>query len=230
MTFTDARTSVSAQATVPAWIELTWYTVSALLNEAKFDPKTDHLIFSGDMISKGPSSPSVVDFAMSAEASCVRGNHEDRVLLTARDYMVHGSIGKKKNKPPMPGIPEEASEPEDATLDDEPEELTRLDAADRLLAQQLSKRQLEYLAKCPIIVDIGQVPGMGRAQVVHAGLIPGIVLESQDPVAAMHMRTVDLETHVPSSKGQGTPWFKVCHSEIMYNPKIPEQSFNIVAC
>ena len=217
-------------ATVPAWCELTWSTVSALLNEAAFDPKTDHLIFSGDMISKGPSSASVVDFAMSAEASCVRGNHEDRVLLTARDYMIYDSMRKKKSKPPMPGVPEGASQPEDATLEDEPEELTRLDAADRLLAQQLSKPQLEYLAKCPVIMDIGEVPGMGRAQVVHAGLVPGVVLESQDPIAAMQMRTVDLETHVPSSKGQGTPWFKVRHSEPLCDYNLDEVLLSIAAC
>ena len=33
---------------------------------------------------------------------------------------------------------------------------------------------------------------------MHAGLLPGVPLERQDPTAVMTMRSVDLDTHVPS--------------------------------
>ena len=49
-----------------------------LLDKVQFDKKHDHLIFAGDMISKGPDSRGVVDLAMKLGATGVRGNHEDR--------------------------------------------------------------------------------------------------------------------------------------------------------
>ena len=182
------------------------------MTEAHYEAKTDHLIFAGDMVAKGPSSPAVVDLAISARASCVRGNHEDRVLLTYRDM----SARSKKAGPPAPGVPEGAAEgltiPEDDGQDEDFEELSRLDVYDRKIARQLSKKHIDYLSQCPVILDIGKVPGIGGLHVVHAGLIPGVGLEQQDPIGAMHMRTVDLETHVPSSSGKGTPWYKVTKS------------------
>ena len=201
---------------------LTALAVVALLAEAQYEARTDHLIFTGDMIAKGPSSPAVVDLAISAHASCVRGNHEDRVLLTYRDLSAHpASLGNKmKQAPPAAGIPEGASVPAekadgdeklevDESLDEEQETFSRLDIIDRHFARQLNKRQLGYLSQCPVILDIGPIPGMGKVQVVHAGLVPGVQLERQDPMSAMHMRTVDLDTHVPSSSGKGTAWYKV---------------------
>ncbi|KAI0019731.1 calcineurin-like phosphoesterase [Xylariomycetidae sp. FL0641] len=41
---------------------------------------TDHLVFTGDLLNKGPDSRGVVELAMRVGASAVRGNHEDRVL------------------------------------------------------------------------------------------------------------------------------------------------------
>ena len=205
------------------FIELTERNaVVALLAELHYEDRTDHLIFAGDMISKGPSSPAVIDLAISAHASCVRGNHEDRVLLTYRDLSAHTSSSSKRKKsaPPAPGIPDDTSGPEntvnnheklggDESLDKSQEVFSRLDAVDRHLARQLTKRQIEYLSQCPVILHVGQVSGMGDVHVVHAGLVPGISLERQDPMGVMHMRTVDLDTHVPSSSGKGTPWYKV---------------------
>ncbi|KAL9099354.1 MAG: hypothetical protein Q9163_005130 [Psora crenata] len=196
----------------------------ALLARLQYDAGTDHLVFTGDMISKGPSSTAVVDLAISARASCVRGNHEDRVLLTYRDLSEHPASTSKTKKPlpPAPGIPEGASVPEqtadggetlggDESLDESRGSLARLDLSDRHLARQLNKRQIDYLSQCPVILDIGHIAGMGNVHVVHAGLVPGVRLERQDPMSAMHMRTVDLETHVPSSSGKGTAWYKVCY-------------------
>jgi len=192
--------------------------VVKLLAEVQYEARTDHLILAGDFISRGPYSADVVDLAMSAHASCVRGNHEDRVLLVYRDMfshrMTHEQKSRKVPSPPMPGMPENVLQDEPATdapvVEDQISE--HGDAADRQLASSFSKRQFDYMASCPVILDVGQVVGMGDVHVVHGGLIPGVRLERQDPMGVMHMRTIDLDTHVPSSKGKGTPWYKVCHS------------------
>ena len=189
--------------------------VEKLLAEVQYEARTDHLIFAGDFISKGPSSPAVIDLAMSAHASCVRGNHEDRVLLAYRDLYSHRLTqeqkGRKAPSPPAAGMPEDMtqndSEDEDESL--VKESFLHGDAVDRRLAESFTKRQIDYMASCPVILDIGQIKGLGDVHVVHAGLVPGVRLERQDPMGVMHMRTIDLDTHVPSSSATGMPWFKV---------------------
>ena len=194
----------------------TVYAVLRLLSEVQFEARTDHLIFAGDFISKGPSSPAVIDLAMSAKASCVRGNHEDRVLLAYRDMYSHqlteeqNEIRKSKTPiPPAPGMPENMRQNDDEVPNLVDESFEHGNAVDRELAGNLTKRQVDWMAKCPVILDIGRINGLGDVHVVHAGLIPGVRLEKQDPMGVMHMRTIDLETHVPSSSAEGVPWFKV---------------------
>lgn len=184
----------------------------ALLAEVAYNARHDHLILVGDLISKGPNSPAVVDQAISMRASCVRGNHEDRVLLAYRDLnspglSARGSSGKPT--PPFPG-PFNNGKPAIPEKDLDAERFAHGDAVDRELARSLSQRQIDYLAACPVILKLGYVRGMGELQVVHAGLVPGLELEKQDPMGAMYMRTMDLETLVPSSSSHGTPWTKVC--------------------
>ncbi|KAL9136424.1 MAG: hypothetical protein Q9175_002360, partial [Cornicularia normoerica] len=186
-----------------------------LLAEVQYEARTDHLIFAGDFISKGPSSPAVIDLAMSAHASCVRGNHEDRVLLAYRDLYSHRLTQEQKSRkapsPPAAGMPKDMrqNDSEDEGENLEKESFSHGDAVDRQLAGSFTKRQIDYMASCPVILDLGQIKGLGDVHVVHAGLVPGVRLERQDPMGVMHMRTIDLDTHVPSSSAKGTPWFKL---------------------
>ena len=195
--------------------------VTALLAVVQYEADNDHIIFTGDMISKGPSSAAVVDLAISAHASCVRGNHEDRVLLTHRDLSAHStssSMKKMKTKPapPGPGIPQDTNIPDNEDIldlnessDEVQEVLARLDSMDRHQARQLNEEHVKYLSQCPVILAVGPIAGMGDVHVVHAGLVPGVGLERQDPLGVMHMRTIDPDTHVPSSTRTGTAWYKV---------------------
>jgi len=57
----------------------------ALIIKLAIKDTEDHIIFTGDMVAKGPDSPGVIDIAIARKASCVRGNHEDKLLLTRRD-------------------------------------------------------------------------------------------------------------------------------------------------
>lgn len=160
-----------------------------LLDEASFSPATDHLIFTGDLINKGPDSAGVVDLAREHSASCVRGNHEDRVMLLRRDIMATNAMA--------------------GPLEGDDKIYTPRERNERALARSLNDEQAKWLDSCPVILDVGLISGMGRVVVVHGGLVPGLDLEKQDPSSVMTMRTIDLGTHVPSSSSKGMNWAKV---------------------
>ncbi|KAJ5518236.1 Molybdenum cofactor biosynthesis MoeB [Penicillium expansum] len=160
-----------------------------LLEKVSFNQKGgDHLIFVGDLINKGPDSTGVVDLAREHSASSVRGNHEDRILLL-RHEMEKAKTLTIPNDKKYSGF-------------------SSKELRERALARSLSDEQAQWLENCPVILNVGQVPGMGQVVVVHAGLVPGIELENQDPSSVMTMRTIDLDTHVTSPKKKGTNWAK----------------------
>ncbi|PGH09971.1 protein phosphatase [Blastomyces parvus] len=169
--------------------------LETLLQKVNFDPKNrDHLIFTGDLIAKGPKSTGVVDLARKYRASCVRGNHEDRVLLTRRDIKAAG-----------PARYEHPSDNEPDQGDDDVEPGIK----ERTLARELNDEQAGWLSKCPVILKVGSIKGMGEVVVVHGGLVPGVELENQDPSTVMSMRTIDLSSHVPSASSKGVSWTKL---------------------
>ena len=48
-----------------------------LLTSLNFDRKQDRLVFTGDLVGKGPETQKVVQFALEVGALSVRGNHEE---------------------------------------------------------------------------------------------------------------------------------------------------------
>ncbi|KAF9894553.1 hypothetical protein FE257_006438 [Aspergillus nanangensis] len=168
-----------------------------LLEEVTFNHDHDHLIFTGDMINKGPDSLGVVDIAQQYGASCVRGNHEDRVLLLRHDMMATNVT----------------------RADTGDEHFLEQDTRERQLAKDLNDDQAKWLDTCPVILDVGQIKNMGQVVVAHAGLVPGVELEKQDPYSVMNMHTIDLDTHVPSSSRKGTKWTKLFnkHQSLVYS-------------
>jgi hypothetical protein len=176
-------------------------SVQKLLDKVNFAPGKDHVIFTGDLIAKGPDSQGAVDIAMKIGASGVRGNHEDRTLLA------HNSLISKVH--PLPG-PQEDPRTQEDYLDEE--SFSHGDYRDRALAKLLSKDQLKWLEDRPVILRVGPVGGVnggGDIVVVHAGLVPGVDMEKQDPFLVMNMRSIDLGTRVPSEDRKGEPWEKV---------------------
>lgn len=144
---------------------------------------------------------------MSLNASCVRGNHEDRVLLAHRDMNTYHLS--------LPGPHEDIDSPSPMVDNLDEESFSHGDYTDRNLAKSLTEEQISYLAACPLILRLGDLKGMGQVSVVHAGLLPGVDFERQDPSAVMSMRTVDLDTHVPSRDSKGVPWTKVCFRPVL---------------
>ncbi|KAJ6164509.1 Ser/Thr protein phosphatase family [Penicillium chermesinum] len=183
--------------TVPPLIPL--IIVLALLDQVEFSAKEgDHLIFTGDIINKGPDSSGVVDLAREKSASCVRGNHEDRILL-----LRHEMERTKALDGPQKGDKQIYSSKQ---------------LRERELARSLSKKQVEWLEQCPVILNIGRIPTMGQVVVVHGGLVPGLELEEQDPASVMTMRTIDVDTHLPSPESNGLSWAKMFdkHQSILF--------------
>jgi hypothetical protein len=159
------------------------------MEKVRFDAAKDHLVTAGDMISRGPDSPSVLSYLIERNASCVRGNHEDRVLLGRRD------VDNPSHRKTTYG--------EDGSVSHQ--SLKKGAASDLDLARSLSEAHIAYLKTCPVILDLGEIPGMGFTSVVHAGLVPAVPLIKQDPSAVMSMRSIDLRSHVPSKNPAPKP-------------------------
>lgn len=174
-----------------------------LLLKIPYTPsRGDHVIFAGDMINKGPDSAGVVDVAMKIGASAVRGNHEDRVLGVWAKY---GPKGHKRSPPLYPGSTG-ADDDDEENYGDYTEshigdlDITKGEAQALATAQSLTSSQRDWIAKLPYIIDLGQVPNHGKTVVVHAGVVPGVALESQDPWAVMNMRSLVSPTTVSEAK------------------------------
>lgn len=167
-----------------------------LLKEMEFNEKSDHLVAVGDIVSKGPDNVGVLDELIRLGASSVRGNHEDRILKLApsvleaeSDLEALGKKGKEK---------------------------------DRKILKHLKKHHIKYLQDLPLMLRIPALPLATEAThkskspiaeeilVVHAGLVPGIPLDKQDPYFVMNMRSIKTKHHIPleeaASKGS-KPWY-----------------------
>lgn len=141
------------------------------------------------MINKGPDSIGVVSLVRSIQASAVRGNHEEKVL---RAYSSRSSAGS---------FPPDNTEQEQ-TVDK--------------LAERFSSDQIMWIAERPLILSLGKVPGLPykNITVVHAGLMPGVELEKQEPFFVMNMRSIDEKKMEPREKrDEGTKWWKVWNDE-----------------
>lgn len=106
---------------------------------------------------------------------------------------------------------------------------SRGDYKERVLAQQFSNEQIDYLQQCPVILRIPNAPGLrgGEMVVVHAGLVPGVEMDHQDPFQVMNMRTIDLVTRVPSELRIFEPWEKIWnHQQAHLHP--PSQRVTVV--
>lgn len=171
-------------------------SLEALLDKVGFDKsKGDHLILVGDLVNKGPDSPGVVDLAMSLGASAVRGNHENAVL----NAVVELNAMRNSQVPPS-GFTDSSAASEgnaagdlDKSVSATTEMKMRASPGTQSTAMALSTHQLDWLAALPLILRINlphnlTSPFGDTLVVVHAGLVPGIPIEEQDPHAVMHMR------------------------------------------
>ncbi|KAI3320855.1 Metallo-dependent phosphatase [Xylariaceae sp. AK1471] len=96
-----------------------------------------------------------------------------------------------KSKSQSPKHQQKLNESEKERGKDKNIEVRKSHAADLATATSLKPRHRAWLSALPLILRVGDLgPRYGEVVVVHAGLVPGIPLESQDPDAVMTMRTL----------------------------------------
>ncbi len=147
----------------------------ALLDRLAFVRGTDTLVFVGDLVARGPDSRGVLDIVRETGAIAVRGNHEDRLLQWQR-----------------------------ATRAVERGEFALVPDLGRLhgdVADSLRPEDWALLATMPVTHLLTQ----HRLLVVHAGLVPGVPFEQQDPATMMRIRSVG-DHGEARDHGGATPW------------------------
>ncbi|KAK9423583.1 putative Calcineurin-like phosphoesterase domain-containing protein [Seiridium unicorne] len=165
--------------------------LKALLKEVEYSKERgDHVIFTGDLINKGVDSPGVVQLAMDMGASGVRGNHEDRILLAWENANSKNVIGASIDGGKISDLKGLTPEPVDDMAEPALAGQSGSQSAEVQVARSLTQKQREWLSNLPVILKVGPIPGYGNVVVVHAGLVPDVALENQDPWAVMHMRTL----------------------------------------
>ncbi|CAG8690522.1 10680_t:CDS:2, partial [Gigaspora rosea] len=142
-----------------------------LIKKINYNSTNDHLIFVGDLVAKGPESLEVVKLVKKYESSCVRGNHDDKVIgwkallnLLSRKGIKLKDYVKKNELPPH-------------------------------------LKLYEFLSSCPIVLNIPE----HDIYVVHAGLLPDVPIDQQDPYDIMNMRNI-------KKNGKPTKFLKKGHS------------------
>ncbi|KAK1673784.1 calcineurin-like phosphoesterase [Colletotrichum godetiae] len=165
-----------------------------LLHKINFDKDAgDHLVFTGDLVNKGPDSAGVVQLAMNLGASCVRGNNEDRVLA-ARGFVERGRVTGPTG--------DDGKMYFEDSKEKLPADIPYAVSSDYVTATQLSGEQVSWLASLPLILQIGPFKGAksppwnsGSVVVAHGGLVPLLPMDEQDPWAVMNMRSLVYPTN-----------------------------------
>ena len=197
--------------------------LKALLQKVDFDPTNgaDHLVLTGDMVAKGPKSGGVLDLmrklSEAGVASCVRGNHDDRVVR-AYQRLHRASPGEEEKRVSETAKGAGEGEEETGGEEEDPKEeihgnyiedwrdddadinskkkkgskrKQRKRASDEAVAKTLTPAQAKFLASCPLILRVhGAGHHGGELLVVHAGIVPGVPLLKQNPELLMNMRTI----------------------------------------
>ncbi|KAJ1969160.1 hypothetical protein H4R35_006217, partial [Dimargaris xerosporica] len=185
--------------------------LNQLLESVRYTPGKDHVVFVGDLVAKGPKSYDVVERARELGASCVRGNHDQRLIL-AHVIQQHQYL----LTPPFPPAALGGdSAPATAEGTDNPatwQEVNQLlpkglqvNQEHRQLAQHLSTASLQYLLACPAMLPL---PKQHRALVVHGGVDPAVPLAQQDPEVVMTIRNILPNGQPSSKKKKGVGWFE----------------------
>lgn len=209
-----------------------------LLKKLKFSEKKDKLLLLGDFITKGPRSMEVLEYAMKINASCVRGNHEDKIISL---YADSHNLPKPKTKPPQ--VPTEAVDPswsapmdiptdiasaysnEEPGIEGDDEWTTKYDfdqTDDVKLVKHLTPQHMEFLGKCPAIMSLGPISETGlKSYGVHGGLDFNVAnLQLQDPELVMFIRSMLPPDYTEwSEEDDGVPWSDLWNERQLELPK-----------
>jgi diadenosine tetraphosphatase ApaH/serine/threonine PP2A family protein phosphatase len=147
----------------------------SLLDRLAIVRGSDRIVFVGDLIARGPDSLGVLEIVRSLDAVVVRGNHEDR-LLAWKQATEARARGELAHLP----------------------DLGRLHGE---IAHQLGEADWALLAATPVTHLLPE----HRLLVVHAGVVPGVPLDEQDPATMMRIRSVGVRGEA-RDHGGAIPW------------------------
>ncbi|KAG6088991.1 hypothetical protein E4U31_006853 [Claviceps sp. LM219 group G6] len=147
-----------------------------LLDKARYDSSRDHVVTLGDMVNKGHDSKGVLARLMAMNASAVRGNHEDRLLLALEEY--HNRAAPDRHG--------DSDSSEAGNNRPNTEKMRKKDKKILKVAKSLTATQIRWLSHLPVILEAKPL----QLYFVHAGLVPGVQLDRQDPWAVMNMRSL----------------------------------------
>ncbi|CAK9102119.1 unnamed protein product [Durusdinium trenchii] len=129
-----------------------------LLEASQFHPSLDELVFVGDLIGKGPSPEEVVRIARKYSAKAVQGNHEYNLL----QWRKRGGI--------LPDPEGRIKERYAATV------------------KGLEEDEWDWLESLPLKLQLDLPQSPLPVMVVHAGLVPGVSIEQQEPENLVNLR------------------------------------------
>jgi hypothetical protein len=187
-----------------------------LLKKADYNQKKDHFVLLGDFITKGEDSLGVINFAIDNGASCVRGNHEDKILNFYTDY--------RNLPPPRTEAISPTGTPYVGDMDrSKGQEYTEgyLEDNEHII-HGLRPRHIEYLGGCSAILELGKVStDNSPAVAVHAGLVWNIeTLREQDPEMVMRIRSLLPPDYIEASEDdEGEPWIDYWNKQQKKLPK-----------
>lgn len=202
-----------------------------LMEKVSFDPEHDELVLLGDLISKGPDSIGVLDYAIENNASCIRGNHEDSILFAYTSIRHLPSpkvepVSKYENEDGDGGDDEEEENEDGNDQNDGSSEYNgyipdTIKDSDIKIARQLRAKHIEYLGSCPLIMDLGYISEEGSRVVgVHSGLHWDIrKLYKQPPRDVMTMRSLLPPEYTEAVEtSDGRQWSKVWNEKQKLKP------------
>lgn len=196
------------------------HSFQRLVAKVGYNQTRDRIVLLGDLITKGPHSLQVLDYAMSIKALCVRGNHASTVL----------ELYAKLHKLPPYDIESSHSRVTDNIRIPPPLSNTDIDGhlftnkktkiSDELVSRMLQPQHVEFMGTCPAILDLGPVGFNGtEAVAVHGGLQWNITsLEDQDPHVVFTIRSYAPPDYTePLESADGKSW------SIVWNEKQHEK-------
>lgn len=187
-----------------------------LLKKSGYNRKKDHFVLLGDFITKGEDSLGVINLAIDSGASCVRGNHEDKIL---RFYTKYRKLPSPRTEAISPtGTPYVG----DTALSDQQEFSQGYLEDNEHIIHGLRPRHIEYLGSCSAILELGNISSSNAPAVaVHAGLLWNIDdLRKQDPETVMKIRSLLPPDYVKASEDdEGEPWIDYWNAHQKQLPK-----------
>uniref|UniRef100_A0A6A7G9N1 Metallophosphatase n=1 Tax=Hirondellea gigas TaxID=1518452 RepID=A0A6A7G9N1_9CRUS len=151
-----------------------------LLKKLKITPN-DEIICVGDLIAKGPNSCGVLKLVRELNMKSVLGNHDCQLLFCGEHL---GFIPKGSCTLPSNCYGDPSKTPEHLEL-----------------AKQLTKDDWTYLLSLPLYLEVPE----HKVLVVHAGLVPGIPYDLQEPADFMKIRNI-VNGRGSESHNDGVSW------------------------